>query len=189
MRKLKLAVILPIIRFVIAAVLLRPEFGTAATSCVPTSRVIFVGLNAPILVHPSLFAVILNDVGPSPTWPWLPQSIFGFATFDCFLLMQVIVLWYLVGRALDKRRIPKTSGKSGWATSLIAYPLLLVFGGCLFIEGLLFFALIHRGCSFGRVPIILAWIWSSTLIFISVRGLSRAIRLRVSAWWDSGDFV
>ena len=170
---MKLAVVLPFVQFAVAAILLRSGY-----------RQICYGLSAPALLFK-----FLDPVGWGPTFRRLPQSVLGFDTDDCFFLIGVIVVWYFVGRVLDGRRKSKTSRAHGRGTVLIVFPLLLVLGGLLFPFGLL--ELIgpqhFRNAGHLHESGLLTLTWSVSLIFVSVRGLLRAIRLGLSNARDSGD--
>jgi hypothetical protein len=170
MQKLRLALVLPIIQFVVAAILLQSG-DPHVPMYVPTARLICWGLSAPALLFRAL-----NPIGWGPTFERLPRSIVGVDTDDLFFLAGVIVVWYIAGRALDQRRTSKTAGRSGILTTSIVYPLLLVLGGVLLFGGL--YDLEHPSSNNPDHPVrgLLTLMWSVSLIFLSGRGLVRAIR-------------
>jgi len=171
MRSMKLAVVLPTFQFMVAAILLLPQYRTAATFHVTTDRLICLGLNAP-----ALFFRLLDPIGWGPAFWGLPRSILGYDTDDCFFLMGVIVVWYLVGRALDHRRTSEVARRPRLVVVLTAYPFLLALGGLLFVLGVAGFQE-PQFSNFGHRPEreILTLMWSVSLIFFSVRGIVKAI--------------
>jgi len=168
MHKLRLAIVLPIIQVVIAAILLRLGKRPPVAMFVPTAQRINWGLNAPALLFRAV-PVFVAGREPASTWP--SRSVLGFDVSDLFFLVGVIVVWFLVGRALDRRRTSKTAGGHRSATALVAHPLLLALAGLLFYLGLL-----ERRSYLDLVRTLLMWIWSASLIFVSIRGLVRVLR-------------
>jgi hypothetical protein len=170
LHKLRLALIMPVIQFVVAATLLQWGYRTpvppGSEIYIPTVRLVCRGLNAPAL----LFR-ILDPFTWGVEWHDVPRSILGFDTGDIPFLVGVIVVWYLVGRTLDKRRlISGTAVRSRIAVALVACFLLLL-GGFLFSAGLHDFGPgrpNNPGPPFGAI---LTLVWSITLIFLSGREL------------------
>jgi hypothetical protein len=175
MHKLRLALVLPVIQFAIAAILLqwayRAPIPRGSEAYVPTVRLVCRGLNAPAL----LFRM-LDPFRLGPPFDSGPRSMLGFDRDDLFFLVGVIVAWYLVGRALDHRRSSSIAARKRIANALIAYPLLLALGVLLLFLGM------HDVQNPGYEnldPPFGAWLtlmWSASLIFLSGRGLVRAIR-------------
>jgi hypothetical protein len=91
---------------------------------------------------------------------------------DVFFLAGVIVVWCLVGRALDRRGTPRSVARGGVLIALFAFIL-----GCL-----LFFVGMHdlgpsRPDNLGSaVGAVLTLIWSVSLIVIAGRALTKVIR-------------
>ena len=170
MRKLKLAMVLPIILFAVAALLL--QFAGPRDFYVSTPRLICWGLNAPALLFRTL-----NPIGWGPTFGWLPRSVLGFDTDDLFFLAGVIFVWYFVGRAIDRQGGSKPKARPRTATALIVHTLLLAVGGLLFYLGLRDFQDPTFG-NLGHRPYrgILTFLWSGNLIFLSGRALVRVTR-------------
>lgn len=164
MRKLKLAVILPIVQFVIASVLLHLAERPPVALYDPTELMICRGLNAPAL----LFRV---------WWPppprWYPRSLLGVNGSEVPFLLGVIVVRHLVGRALDQQHPPNSLRRHTSAAALLVHVPLLALGGILFYAGLL-----YSESSLHRVGAVLTWIWAASLVLVSVRGLARAVRMR-----------
>jgi len=159
MRNVKLAVVLPLVQAIAAAALLCMA-GPLRGPPVATARLICVGLNAP--------ALFFSFVGIG--------TVFGIDGSDLSFLVGVIVVWYLVGRTLDRRRVPRTTGDSAMVPT-VGYCFLLALGGLLFYVGLLNF----QNPTFdnlGHRPErgILTLLWSCSLIFLSGRALVRMIR-------------
>jgi hypothetical protein len=174
MRKLKLAGVLPIMQFVIAASLL--QYGYRASVAhgtefyVPTARLICLGLNAPAMLF-----MHLNPTSWGEAFDFLPRSVLGFDTDDLFFLLGVVVVWYFVGRAVDQRQFSRTAGKRRIMAPLTACPLLLALGGLLFHWGQqnLKNPYDNPDPPFGAV---LMLAWAVSLIFFSGRWLVRTIR-------------
>jgi hypothetical protein len=161
MRKLKLAVALPAVQAIVAATLLYMA-GPLRGPPVPTARLICVGLNAP--------AMFFSFVGV--------DTIFGIDASDLFFLLGIIVVWYFVGRALDRRRVPRTIRESTMVRA-VTHSFLLAMGGLLLYIGLLNFRYpIFE--NLGRRPErgILTLSWSCCLIFFSGKALLRMIHVR-----------
>jgi len=171
MRKLRLALVLPITQFVIATILLKWGDRTVPPGkvmYVHTARLICWGLNAPAL----LFR-FLNPIGWGPMWDGLPRSILGFDTDDLFFLLGVIVVWYFVGRALDRRPASEKVAPRGTVTvaTLMVCFVVLALGGLLSFAGV--HDLVHPSSNnpYHSVRGLLTLIWSVSLIFLSVRWL------------------
>ena len=175
MHKLKLAVALPCIQFALATALLYFEGPSGVPR--PIAKLVCDGLTAPAyllakLIYLSLDAALdVIQIGSA----WRTRVIYGFSLEDIFFLAGVIVVWWLVGRAIDRRAFPKPESRS--RTALTWHALLLALGGLLFYASLndymypIFFSiprLSYRG--------ILTFVWACSLIYISGRGLARAIR-------------
>ena len=175
MPKLKFATVLPISQFVIAVILL--QLGDPRLSYVHTARLVCWGLNAPAMVSRGL-GLLCGRWG----LPCLTGPIAGFYTDDLFFLAGVVVVWYLVGRALDQRRTSQTVREVGRAMTLIACSLLLALGGLLLLLGLDYLRNPRFNSPNYPVVAVPMLMWSPSLIFLSGRGLVRAIRhaLRVS---------
>jgi hypothetical protein len=86
----------------------------------------------------------------------------------------MIVSWYVVGRALDRRRTSKVVEGRHVVASLIVYLLLLTLGGLLFFDGM--HDIKQRYNLDPPVVVFLTLIWSITLIFLSGRGIVRVVR-------------
>lgn len=176
MRKLKLAVLLPTIQCIIAAILLQCKYRApvprGSELYVPTVWLICRGLNAPALLF-WVLAHYLFSWETMSTWVSRSRSIFGFYADDIFFLVGVIVVWYFVGLAMDRRRTESTVGKG---VTTIVCSLLLALGVLLFALGL-------HDLGPGRpenidppVGAFLTLMWSISLIFLSGRGIVRVIR-------------
>src|SRR3954465_4075719 len=96
MRKLRLRWILPSLQVTLALLLLGPRGGPG--NPVPTSRLICLGLNAPAMLF-----IYADPALWGESFDVLPRSIGGRDTADLFLLAGVAVVWYLVGRAIDRK--------------------------------------------------------------------------------------
>lgn len=174
MYKFRFAWLLPIFQLVIAIGLLEDAYHAKVPKgselYVPTTRLICQGLNAPAL----LFR-LLNPGGWGPDWDGLPRSILGFDTHDLFFLAGVIVVWCVIGRAIDRRRTANRAQQKNLVRALLQHSLL-------FVPGLI---LLHAGFQDLRYPrynnpahlvgAALTLAWSASLIVVagaeSVRGM------------------
>jgi hypothetical protein len=177
MWKLRLGFVLPVVQIVIAVILLQLDYRTAAPygsdSYVPAVRWICRGLNAPALtfrmLHPYFWGV---------TWDWVPRYILGFVADDFLLLVGVAVVWYFVGRAVDKRRSGEVR-ENQLVIRLAKSAFLLALGGTLALAGLREWSqsailwLVAPGRLVGALLIL---IWAASLITISCIGIVRVVR-------------
>jgi hypothetical protein len=164
-RKLKLAVVLPILQVLIASILLLLADRTPVPSGLdyyyhPTAWLACKGLNAPAIL-------LLVPLGG--TWYFVPPiRIVGRGLF----LVSVVVVWYFVGRALDKQQAPGPVRGRHMARVVVMQLLLLVTGAFLLLGGL------HElGDPIpSAVGVVFTLAWAASLIFISGRTLLRVIR-------------
>ena len=166
MRKLKLAIVLPIIQVVVASSLLLQADRTQVPRGLdyyyhPAAWLICKGLNAPALL-------LLVPFGG--TWYFVPPiPIVGRALF----LISVAIVWYFVGRLLDQRRAPSRARERRLATTLVQ-SLFLVAGVILFYNGLN-----ELGVPISTVVgALLTFIWALSLIFFSSVSLLRVLHGR-----------
>jgi hypothetical protein len=171
MRKLRFAALLPVLQVTLAAILL--QWAGPPDSYWSEPMLICRGLNAPALLF------------MAPTmWPPISElargRVLGISISDIFFLVGVLVVWYLVGRALDRRLDSQRRDGPGPLTALIAHLMTLAVGGILLYVALHDFQYPNFD-NLGHRPerAILTLAWSISLILISVRGLLRVIRSRV----------
>ena len=135
MRRVRFAVVLPVVQVFIAAILLVwadlaipivyrywwrfPRREVFIDACVIAANTVSHGVNAPALLFRGL-ALSLRLQG-HPVW--------GVGVEDVFYLAGVVVLWNLVGRTLDRRRFRITTSASRMSTGRVWFNLLLVFWG------------------------------------------------------------
>lgn len=184
MRKLRLAIVLPIIQVVVASLLLLwadraaippPNFSVAWLLCR--------SLNAPVMLLMILFG---------GNWNFVPQIPF---VGRAFFLITVGFVWYLVGRALDRRgakpaREPRIVTVLAVRSLVLVTGLLLLFIGWRELSDKIFpsvsaFLTFMRMAGFtlpilGLIGTFLTLAWSVSLIFLSGRTFVRLIRRRVA---------
>jgi hypothetical protein len=167
MRKLKLAIVLPIGQVLIASILLLwadrtpvPRYWNYPYH--PAAWLICKDLNAPAML-------LLIPFGGN--WYNLPLQSVPIVSRGLFL-MSVAGIWYLVGRALDQREAPRPVRKRQAATVLVVHSLSLVLGGLLFYAGWDELS----GPNAVTIGPFLAMAWAVSLIFLSGRSLVRMIR-------------
>jgi len=169
MRKMRLALVLPIIHFVAAATLLQWAYRVPVPHgsgfYVPTVRLICEGLNAPALPFKALAVFSPNA-----------SSVHGLPTPDVVFLVGVLLVWCIVGRALDQRWESQAAAQPTTAIALFAYALLLILSGILLFLGLYGLGPGRPNVADPPVRAFLTLMWSGGLIFLSGRGLVRAIR-------------
>jgi hypothetical protein len=141
MREVRFAFVLPIVQVFIAAILLVwsdlaipivyrnwwrfPRREVFIDECVIATNTISHGINGPALLFRGL-AVSLRLRG-HPVW--------GVSVEDVFYLAGVVVLWYLAGRTLDRRRFRIKKSASRMSTGRVWFNLFLVFWGTLLFVG------------------------------------------------------
>jgi hypothetical protein len=180
MRKLRLALILPVVQFVIALALWPYPMGSpkGLVPSAPTIRTICLGMDAPALLFP---AAVVNH------WPvirWLPLMTVGLPIDEFAFLFGVILLWFIVGQILDRLRSAKASvyGRQPTSSILIdvALSLAIIYGGIrLFVAGLNWVFPTPQsgnrlGYILGSIPLMA---WAFALIIFPGLGLMRTIRL------------
>jgi len=179
-RKLKLAIVAPIAQLALAIALLILAHRTSAPDpsessyYVPTAALVCYGINAP--------AALIKGVGVSITAEFIdrPLLAYGFGIEDGWFLGGVIIVWYLVGSALDRLR-----SAGGWQTlgklsvrGIAVNLLLLLLGGYLFyfaVDALRVFGKWNnpvRNIAEG----LLFLVWSVALILTSGQKLVSGIR-------------
>jgi hypothetical protein len=126
MRKLKFAVLLPILGAIVAVVLLEwtylaplrfPPHGDEVY--VQTPRMVCIGINAPAWP----LTLLLNML------PLPGARVFVFPIDDFELLVGVIVVWYLTGSMIDDRALHQKSDLVGMAARTVLWNLLLIAWG------------------------------------------------------------
>ena len=126
MRKLKFAVLLPILGAIVAVVLLEwaylaplrfPPHGDEVY--VQSPRMVCIGINAPAWP----LTLLLNML------PLTSVRVFVFPVDDFEFLLAVIVVWYLTGRMLDDRAVHQKSDLLGMAARTVVWNLLLIAWG------------------------------------------------------------
>jgi len=167
MHKLRLALVLPVVQCIGAAFLLRWGYNDRIYDT-PPAHLICRGLNAPAL----LFR-FMNPIALGEKYDWLPRSMLGFDTSDLFFLVGVVVVWYLVGHALDHRQTVTGAKRRSLATALIVNVVLIVLGVLFLLGAQYAFArqLVYYPYSHIRAVLLLAW--GLGLTFFSIRGLIR----------------
>jgi len=180
MRKLRLALILPILQLLIALALWPYPMGSpkGLVASAPTIRTICLGMDAPALLFP---AAVVNR------WPvirWLPLKPYGlFFTDELAFLFGVILLWGIVGLMLDQLKSATKSlhGRISIANLLInvTLNLALIYGGIrLFVAGLDWVFPIPQwgnrlGYFLGSIPLMA---WAFALIIFPGLTLVKTIR-------------
>jgi hypothetical protein len=140
--KLKFALALPIMQFLLAltAVLwyfeLPERHPASALLFRPAVSSFYHGMNAPawiisVLISEAIRSLILGSVPSRPDWSSL--SVYGIPVAETLFLVLVAVLWFLVGRAIDQRRLAGArSGKTTWV-GVILNTILLLLGVVLMV--------------------------------------------------------
>jgi hypothetical protein len=106
MSKYRSVIVLPSVQFVLAIALMQWGYwatkhrpGKFDTVYVSTPSLVCDGLDAPASVLRMLYRMFLERLWPEgDLW-----SVAGFGAEDLIFLAGVVVLWYLVGRSMDRR--------------------------------------------------------------------------------------
>lgn len=136
MRQLTFSRVLPILQFVSAVVLLEwdrvtPRPARLDTLFASTPRLVCLGINAPA----SLIKLLAVQLLPIYQVNQPPISVFGIGAETLIFMVCIIVLWNLVGRVLDNRRLPRVP-KRMTAVDLLRNLLLVLVALVLFVLGL-----------------------------------------------------
>jgi hypothetical protein len=173
MRKIKLAIVLPVFQLLLAAGLLeaayvgRPAFPPHGDELyVPTLRLICLGINAPAWV----LTILLSGL------PLRNVELFGLYTSDFEFLAFVAVVWFFVGKALDARATPRRPKPPRTPGRIVSRASLVVLGLVLFVMALssLRSPARYNNVSGNILEGILSLSWSLLLIVFSGRQLWRS---------------
>ncbi|MEQ1949706.1 MAG: hypothetical protein ABL995_21150 [Bryobacteraceae bacterium] len=125
MWKLKLAWLLPLINVTVAAMLL--HLAGPRSGYLPTARLICAGLNAPALAF-----TLVADWRPLS----VPDLVLGFERSDIFFMVGVLIVWFCVGRVIDRHGLAKTDSESRVIIPVLKQILPLCIGAFLLYVGL-----------------------------------------------------
>lgn len=170
MRQLRFALLLPIAQLVVALLLLQwgnrilPPRGLD-TIYMPTPTLVCTGINGPAV----LFRV--GDFLTPQAWKYM--QVGGFSPDELWLLLGVLVVWFLIGRALDARRLQGAStSRIGMGSAIASIATLIVAASLLFL-GLKHLHPYEWNNPASPVVGILFIVWSLTIGFLSGRKLTR----------------
>jgi hypothetical protein len=175
MRVAKLSLILPVTHVAAAVAMLELAAHTpfpfppgGDELYVPTTRMVCMGINAPA----SLFTLLTQAI----PLPYI--TAFRLYTSDFRFLGWVAVIWYLVGRALDRQISQGTSKRAAGTYVILWNVFLLVLGACLFLLALspLHWPTRYNNPTGNIVLGMLFLAWSLTLVAYSVRYLIQKAR-------------
>jgi hypothetical protein len=177
--KLKFSIVLPVVQLILAIFLLeggdrvRTRFDTLYY---PTPQLVCAGINAPATILIGVARLFDRIDHPQTT-------ILGLGLDEVFFFIGVLILWFLIGKALDQRRAPGEH-PSKWTPMrlvLLGIPLELL-GAILFYQGLRGFLTPGRWNNyFGNiVQSTLVLLWS--LILIVSAALKFARQVRIAKW-------
>jgi len=145
----------------------------------PTPTLVCKGISAPA----ALFSIAVGAVAPFERLDHPPISFSGFAIDDVLFLFGVVILWYLVGLAIDRHRAQRQRERAHNALRIfidllligLAMVLLLVsFTPILAPKGL-------TNPTGARIAAILWLTWSLLLFLVPGINLTRMFRSRDSA--------
>ena len=178
MHSLKFANILPVVQFFLAVTLLvlargTPEPRGLDTPYLSTAALVCYGLNAPALLvkFVGMLVVVLTN---------RPMSIHTWGIEDVWFLGGVVIVWYLIGRTLDRfRSLGGPQEPRKLSSGEIIVNLLLFLLGSYF-----FYLAIDAFLVFGKwnnpkgniTEGVLFLAWSLTLILLPATKLLNAIR-------------
>jgi hypothetical protein len=178
----KLKLCLPTVQFVVAVAMLSWGHRVGAprrfdTLYVPTVSLLSFGINAP-----ATLLAFIAELLPIRRIDRAPASVFGFGIAELSFLVGVIILWYLIGRVLDRRGRPGGVSQGEATVWVVSVQLLvMMWGACIFFEALESFR--HPGQY--NNPIgnlaegLLFLLWSLSLIVFPAAKLVNATRRRL----------
>lgn len=175
MRRLRFVFLLPIAQLVVALLLLQwghrilPPRGLD-TIYLPTPTLVCIGINAPAL----LFKV--GDFLKPQTWKY--TSIRGFSLDEFWFLAGVLVIWFLIGLALDAHRLRGASTPRNGKGSAIASIAMLIVAALLLILGLEHIHPYEWNNPASPVVGIFFIVWSLVIGFLSGRKLTRFMQVK-----------
>src|ERR1700730_7072894 len=175
--QLKFSIVLPVVQFILAILLLewadrasRPRFDTLYY---PTSQLVCAGINAPA-------TILIGFAGLFDRVDHAPPPIFGLGLDEVFFFIGVLILWFLVGKVLDRRWSPGERPAKWTVIRLLSLGVPLeLLGALLFYEGL------HGILTPGRwnnyfgniVQNILVLLWSLILIVSPALKFAQRVRM------------
>jgi hypothetical protein len=170
--KLRFRVVLPLAQLAMAVGLIwisRFEHGPrGAEYWAPKAWLFCRALNAPAILFSATESVL---IGANET-DWLPEFARNWDFGDAAFLVGVVVVWYLVGLALDKKRMPNTPKRS-LPTVVLSNALFFLLGGLLVFAGWKDFT--NPITEFARSCSVLILLWAAALL--SGAGRSVAVSL------------
>lgn len=148
------------------------------------AKVLCMGISAP--------ALLFCFIGTLPTESRLytqPLSVVGFNLGEILFFLGVVVLWYFIGRAIERHWLSKSPNHKGLTIlDFCALLSLMVWGLVLFATDIWFLRYVshleggwtlNSFVDFPRVAVMsLALIWSMLLVVLPARTLSHALRRR-----------
>ena len=131
MRQLKFKLILPILQVLLAVILLHGALQTRLpkgldTPYGSTAGMICDAINAPAVLLSNLKIFLPPNWRDGAAW-----SVFGFHFDPLLFLLCVVILWFLVGHELDRRRVARPVMPKSLTTGEIVFNLVAVLWGVL----------------------------------------------------------
>ncbi len=163
LQRVRFAVALPIAQLFLAIGLnrwgLTEGCPMADTPCSPTATQICRAINAPAALL-MLLADLFHRVDHAP------PSVFGLPLGDLLFFSGVVLLWFIVGRAVDNRGHLGASAQVPMFAAVVFRALLLALGLLLFLMSLgpLFFRMSLNNSSGSIAAGILIMLWSAALV-------------------------
>ena len=182
MPKLRMALILPAALFSLTAVSLRYDYNApqphGVEYYVGPIRLICRAVSAPAVALSTLNYYLIG----TETKPGLGlSSILGFYMDDALFLLGVAILWYVVGRALDRRVSAPTEIRRHWVVRVVQSCLSGALGALLLLIAV--HDLKNPVTAAARICAVLILGWSAILLLFGGRLLLQLIssaRMRVS---------
>lgn len=175
MRQLRFAFLLPIAQLVVALLLLQwghrilPPRGLD-TIYLPTPRLVCIGINGPAV----LFRI--GDFLTPQAWKYL--QVGGFSPDELWFLLGVLVIWFLIGHALDARGLRGASTPRIGIGTLITCIAMLIVAALLLFLGLKHIHPYEWNNPASPVVGIFFIVWSLALGLLSGRKLTRFIKVK-----------
>lgn len=173
MQKLRWSWALPIIQLAVAVTLVQYSYHAplppGVDLSVPPAWTICRGIDAPAILFRTFGHYVIR-IGTRSPEEGAPEKILGFYTDDWLFLAGVVLVWYLVGRALQRRwRARETRAAQNVIAALVSYSLQVASGVLLLFMGV--HDLQYPNSSYSDAAAFLILSWALILMTTGIKGI------------------